>query len=237
MSLVRHRGQHREQDAASGGNRSPTKLPARLVGFALCLGASAFAVWTAVVIGQHWRQPNYAMPMTVVVIAALCAVLTATGAGMATRRGDMARSWLTVLTTLLFLWGFLTIFSIGIGLLIAAVGLLVVRVRLPAVHPVGHLNVGIGAGLLLALGLVPLTALAISGPVVECTAGGVQSSVPMWSWFSPASGRSSSGGNSLNAHGEESPSGTQRTTGRVTVGGTTYAYTCTDNHLTRFTTG
>jgi hypothetical protein len=119
-------------------------------------------VWTAVVIGLHWRLPNYAMPFTVVVIAGLCAVLTATGAWVAMRGGDMARTWLTVLTTLMFLWGFLSIFSIGIGLLI---------------------------------------------------------------------------GSSLTGHGGESPSGTQRTTGRVTIGSITYAYTCTDSHLTRFTTG
>jgi hypothetical protein len=201
------------------------------------MGASAFAVRTAILIGQHWRQPNYAMPLTVVVIAALCAVLTATGAWLATRRGHMARSWLTVLTTLLFLWGLLTILSIGLGLLILAMGLLVVRVRLPAVPPVGRRVVEVGAGLLLALGLAPLTALAISGPVVECTAGGVQSSVPMWTWFSSASGDSASAGNSLHAHGEASPSSTQRTSGRVTVGGTTYAYTCRDDHLTKFPTG
>lgn len=228
---------YQEQDAASRGVRSPVRQPAHLVGSALCLGASAFAVWTAVVIGLHWPLPNYAMPFTVVVIAGLCAVFTATGAWVAIRGGDMARTWLTVLTTLLFLWGFLSIFSIGIGLLILAVGLLVVRVRLAAVHPVARRTAGVGAGFLLALGLVPLTALAISGPVVECTAGGVQSSVPIWSWFNSASGSSSSGGSSLTGHGGESPSGTQRTTGRVTIGSITYAYTCTDSHLTRFTTG
>lgn len=63
----------------------------------------------------------------------------------------MARTWLTVLTTLLFLWGFLSIFSIGIGLLILAMGLLAVRVRLPALHPVARRIAGVGAGLLLAL--------------------------------------------------------------------------------------
>ena len=91
--------------AASRGGRSSVRQPAHLVGSALCLGASAFAVWTALVIGLHWRLPNYAMPFTVVVIAGLCAVLTATGAWLAMRGGDMARTWLTVLTTLLFLLG------------------------------------------------------------------------------------------------------------------------------------
>lgn len=89
-------------------------------------------------IGQHWRQPSYAMPMAVVIIAALCTVLTLAGAWLATRRGGGGRAWLTVLTALLFLWGYLTVFSIGLGVLIAAVVCLVLRIRLGARQPVSR---------------------------------------------------------------------------------------------------
>lgn len=216
-----------------------------LVSVAVGGAASAFAVWTTVEIALHWHQPNYAMPGMVVVIAALCTVFTLAEAWLVGRRsGDSARSWLTVLTALLFLWGVLTIFSVGLGLLIVAVGFLVVRLRLPRVLSCVGRRAGVSAGLMLSLGLVPLSALAVSDPVVECTGQGVQSSVPMWIWFSSASGSSRSGsgsfssaGNSLSAHGQESPSGTQKRSGRVSVGGSTYSYSCTDGRLTKFTIG
>jgi hypothetical protein len=46
----------------------------------------------------------------------------------------------------------------------------------------------------LSLGLVPLNGRAIDRPVVECIAGGVQTSVPMGIWFGSASGSSTSSG-------------------------------------------
>lgn len=216
---------------ASGGARSPG-AGARLIGAALSLVAVLFAVRTAVVIGQEWRQPNYVMPAAVLAITALCTVLTLAGAWLATRRSARSRSWLTVLTTLLFLWGFLTIFSIGLGLLVAAVACLAWRVRLGARQPTLGSRDPVGPGLLLSLGLVPLSALAISGPIVGCIPGGVESNTPMWDWFGPTSGSSSA----LDASGVVTPS-SQRSSGRVTVGGQTYAYTCMGSQLTSFKPG
>ncbi|MHB1526899.1 MAG: hypothetical protein ACYDEA_01925 [Candidatus Dormibacteria bacterium] len=216
---------------AFGGARSRAD-GARQIGAALGLVAALFAVRTAVVISQEWRQPNYVMPAVVLVISAACTVLTLAGAWLATRRSARSRSWLTVLTTLLFLWGGLAIFSIGLGLLLAAAACLVWRIRLAAHQPTLGSRHRVGPGLLLSLGLVPLSALAIGGPIVGCIPGGVESSTPMWDWFGPTSGSSSS----LDASGVVTPS-SQRSSGRVTVGGRTYTYTCAGSHLTSFRPG
>ena len=213
----------------TAGNRSKG-WPSRLVLVALGLLAVAFAARTAVVIGHEWREPNYAMPVSVVAVAAFCGVLTMVGACVAARDTYGLRPWLTVLTALLFLWGFLTIFSIGLGLLLAAIVSLVIRLRLADHQPLGERHFLIGAGLLLSVGLIPLSALSISGPVVECIPGGVQSSVPIWTLFGSASGRSwmTSSGSSVSS---------QQAAGHVTVGGLTYAYTCTNGRLTSFQPG
>ena len=212
----------------TAGNQS-TGWPSQLVLVALGLLAVAFAARTAVVIGQEWREPNYAMPVSVVAVAAFCGVLTMIGAYVAARDTNGLRPWLTVLTALLFLWGFLTIFSIGLGLLLAAVAALLIRLRLAYHQPLGGRPLLVGAGLLLSAGLVPLSALSISGPVVECTPGGVQSSVPVWAFLGSASGRSG-----MTSSGSVS---SQQAAGQVTVGGTTYGYTCTNGRLTSFQPG
>ena len=212
----------------TSGNQSKG-WPSQLVLVALGLLAVAFAARTAVVIGQEWREPNYAMPVSVVAVAAFCGVLTMVGAYVAARDTNGLRPWLTVLTALLFLWGFLTIFSIGLGLLLAAIVSLVIRLRLADHQPLGERHFLIGAGLLLSVGLIPLSALSISGPVVECIPGGVQSSVPIWTLFGSASGRSG-----MTSSGSVS---SQQAAGHVTVGGTTYGYTCTNGRLTSFQPG
>ncbi len=216
------------QAQVAAGNRSKGSSQVALV--ALALLAVAFAARTAVLIGQEWREPNYAMPGSVVAVAAFCGVLTMVGAYVAARDANGLRSWLTVLTALLFLWGFLTIFSIGLGLLLAAIACLVIRLRL-VYHqqPFVGWHFLIGAGLLLSLGLIPLSALSISGPVVGCMPGGVQSSVPIWTLFGSASGRSG-----MTSSGSVS---SQQAAGHVTVGGTTYGYTCTNGRLTSFQPG
>ncbi|MHB1640742.1 MAG: hypothetical protein ACYCUD_13070 [Candidatus Dormibacteria bacterium] len=196
---------------------------------ALGLLAVAFAARTALVIGQEWREPNYAMPGSVVAVAAFCGVLTMVGAYLAARDANGLRSWLTVLTALLFLCGFLTIFSIGLGLLLAAIACLVIRLHLVYHQPLLRWHFLIGAGLLLSVGLIPLSALSLSGPVVGCMPGGVQSSVPIWTLFGSASGRSG-----MTSSGSAS---SQHAAGHVTVGGTTYAYTCTNGRLTSFQPG
>ncbi len=204
--------------------------PYRLTLVALGLLAVAFAARTVLVTGQERGEPNYAMPVAVVAVAVFSGVLTVVGAYVAARDTNGLRPWLTVLTVLLFLWGFLTMFSIGLGLLLAAVATLLVRLRIADHQPSGGGHLLVGAGLLLSAGLVPLSALSISEPVVQCVPGGVQSSVPMWDLFGSASGRSgtTSSGGSVAA---------RQTAGHVTVGGATYAYTCTNGRLTSFQPG
>lgn len=212
----------------TASNRSKGWL-SRLVLVAPGLLAVAFAARTGVVVGQEWREPNYAMPASVVAVAAFCGVLTMVGAYLAARDTNGLRPWLTVLTALLFLWGFLTIFSIGLGLLLVAIASLVIRLRLAGHQTLGGRHFLIGAGLLLSVGLIPLSALSISGPVVGCTPGGVQSSVPIWTLFGSASGRSG-----MTSSGSVS---SRKAEGHVTVGGTTYGYTCTNGRLTSFQPG
>ncbi|MGH7642531.1 MAG: hypothetical protein ACRENX_05875 [Candidatus Dormibacteria bacterium] len=186
---------------------------------------------------QRWSEPNYAMPGWVVAVAALCALAALAGAWLLLRHpAGSSRSWLTLLTALLLLFGVLTIFSVGLGLLIVAAGCLVVRIRLSRRSPTVGRSAGVGAGLLLAVGLVPLSALAISSPVVACTSDGVETSVPMWIWLGPVSGSSRSGANGLSVRGDAGPSGGGESSGRVSVGGVSYTYSCQGDRLTNFAT-
>jgi len=179
---------------------------------------------------QRWRQPNYAMPLTVVMLAASCACLVGAGAVISARRREVLRPWLTVLTTLLFTWAFLTMFSVGGLLLVAAIVTLVVRIHVSEPRPSGSRPGRLGAGMLLSLGLAPLTVLAIEHPVVECSSFGVSTASPIWTWF--GSGGGSTSGESSGAGGaSSSPTASG---GSVTIGSGTFAYSCTGSRLTRF---
>ncbi|MHB1501891.1 MAG: hypothetical protein ACYCYK_12125 [Candidatus Dormibacteria bacterium] len=60
--------------------------------------AVAFALRTAILIGQEWHEPNYAMPGWVVAVTAVCVVVTIVGAFLASRgpEGGVGReSWAT----------------------------------------------------------------------------------------------------------------------------------------------
>ncbi len=200
-----------------------------LVSIALGLLAAACAARSALVIRQEWRDPNYAMPSTVVAVAALCGVLTMVGAYVAARDTNGLRLWLTVLTALLLWWGFLGTFSIGLGLLIAAIACLVICLRLVYHQPLGGRHFLIGGGLFLPVGLIRLSALSISGPVVRCIPGGVQSSGPIWVLFESASGRSG-----MTSSGSVT---SRQAAGHLTFGRTTYGYTCTNGRLPSFQPG
>ena len=93
------------------------------------------------------------------------------------------------------------------------------RTLLWARQPAVRSRSRVGAGLVLSRGLVPLNGRAIDRPVVECIAGGVQTSVPMGIWFGSASGSStSSASGGIGARGEVTSSSVPRTPGLVTVG-------------------
>lgn len=179
-----------------------------------------------VLLVRRHQQPGYAMPVSVLVIGAVCLALTTAGAAIATYRGELVKPWLTLLTTLLFLAAFITLFSIGALVLIVALASLIARARLRGVQPVARPRTRVGAGLLLSLGLAPLSLLAVEQPVVACMPDGVSNASPIWTWF--GSGGFSSGGSG------SSSSSNHVSTGTVTVGGTTYMYTCAGEDLVQF---
>jgi uncharacterized membrane protein YgcG len=202
----------------------------RVTGASLSVAGIAFAAGTTAVLLQRWRQPNYAMPLTIVVLAGSCACLVVAGAVLSAHRREVLRPWLTVLTTLLFIWAFLTMFSIGVLLLVAAIVILVMRIRLAEPRAAVSWRARVGAGLLLSLGLAPLSVLAIEQPVVDCTQFGVSTASPIWTWFGSGGGASS--GTSSSGGGDSSSPTLSR--GSVTIGSTTFAFTCTGSRLTRF---
>jgi uncharacterized membrane protein YgcG len=206
--------------------RRPTPKARIAIAF-MSLAVLSFALFVLVVLGQRWRQPGYAMPGTVLVVAGICVALVAAGGALATYRGQMLQPWLTVLTTLLFLAAFLTMFSIGLLLLPLALGSLFVRLRLRAPQRRRFSGPRIGAGLLLSLGLAPLGELAIEQPVVACMPDGVSNATPIWTWFGTGSGIGASGGGASSSSGHTS-------SGSVRVGGTTYSYTCSNGELVEF---
>jgi hypothetical protein len=195
------------------------------IGPTLSLAGIAFALGATTVLAQRWQQPAYAMPLAVVVVAGACTWLTVAGAALALRRREVARPWLTLLATLLFVWAFLLMFSYGPVVFIAAVVILVLRARLIDEQPVARRGLRIGAGLLLSLGLVPLSVLAvIERPVVECTDGGTATSAPIWSSLGQQRVSGTASASSLS----------NVRTGTVTIDGTTYFYACAGDRLTTF---
>jgi uncharacterized membrane protein YgcG len=189
---------------------------------------SAVGVLLLIVLARRHQQPGYAMPLAVLVIAGVCAALTTAGGALATYRGELVKPWLTMVTTLLFLTALITMFSIGPLVLIVALASLIARVRLRSPQPVGEPRTQISAGLLLSLGLAPLSLLAVEQPVIACTPDGVSNASPIWTWFGSSGGGFSSGGSG------SSSSASHVSTGTVTVGGTTYAYTCAGEELVDF---
>jgi uncharacterized membrane protein YhaH (DUF805 family) len=199
---------------------------------ALCVVGAVFAVHTAASVAEERGQPAYAMPAAVEAVAAACAALTVIGAVLALRWHEAGRAWFTTLTTLLFLWGYLALFSIGLLLIVAAVICLVMRIRLAEHRPSAAQRWRLGAGLMLSLGLAPLSALAINSPVVACMSDGVSMGTPVWMILGAAGESSLSGSAGGGASG--SATSEEHSWGTVTVGGITYTYSCTGSHLTQF---
>jgi hypothetical protein len=198
----------------------------RVAASALALAVTAVGVVLLVLLAQRHQQPGYAMPLAVLVIAGMCVALTTAGGAMATYRGQLVGPWLTMVTTLLFLAAFLTMFSIGPLVLIVALASLLARIRLRSPDTASRSR--IGAGLCLSLGMAPLSLLAVEQPVVACMPDGVSNASPIWTWFG-------SGGGGLSAGGSGSSSSSNHvSTGTVTAGGTTYTYACAGEELVNF---
>jgi hypothetical protein len=82
------------------------------------------------------------------------------------------------------------------------------------------------------LGLVPLSLLVLlGGPVVECMPQGFGSATPIWTWLGSLGAGGASGGTS---GGSSSSSDLSRTSGSVTVSGTTYSFVCIGTKLVQF---
>jgi hypothetical protein len=189
---------------------------------ALSVIATGAAVYVAVVLGVHWRQPVYAMPVTVVLVAGACVVLTAIGGVIAARAGQLA-PWIAPPVTAIVAYGFLIAGPFAVVPAIVII-VLVARRRQSVPRP-EESRLRSSAPVLLTLGLVPLGLLALfDRPIVECLPAGVVLSPPIWTSFQPSGGSS----------GSSSSSTPQQSSGVITAGGVTYTFTCNGVQLTQF---
>jgi membrane protein implicated in regulation of membrane protease activity len=198
----------------------------KTVAVALSATAGCAAIYVTVVLDAHQHQPVYAMPITVVIVAGVCAALTAIGGLLSVRSGQVA-PWLAPVATAIIMYGFLVA---GTLILLPAIVLIVLLSRrTQSSRRREHDRLNAGAAVLLTLGLVPLGLLALwDQPVVECFPGGVSLAAPIWTSFQSTSGHS----------GASSSSSTpQQSSGAMTAGGVTYTFTCSGAHLVRFASG
>jgi hypothetical protein len=188
---------------------------------AALLGAAAAGVgaWRFAVLAGHGGRAAYAMPPSVLVVAAaaLAGLLLSTVVTVRAARADV--TLLGILTAGLLAYGILGILSIGLPLLLlgaaACTGL--VR-RLCGAPPSLRL-----AGPALGAAVVAIVVLAGQPPVVECEPGGVTSSTPLWLFTGGASGGSGSASSDTDVH-----------SGTVTAGGSTFTYTCAGDRMSDF---
>jgi hypothetical protein len=202
------------------------------IGVGLLVIATGGAALLTAILESRRHQPAYAMPVVVVLIAGLCVVLIAAGGGLALKATQL-EPWLAPVAVVALMFAFL---EAGVFIVVPLVLLLVlVSRRGPAARRSAPRWQSLGAPVLLTLGIVPLSWLALDRPVVECLANGVSSATPVWTWFGGGSisGTSSESGGG----GSSSSSAPQQTSGSITAGGVTYAYTCDGTRLVRFTSG
>jgi hypothetical protein len=192
------------------------------IGVALSVAATGAAVYVVVVLELHRHQPVYAMPLTVVMVAAACVLLTAVGGVFALRAGQLA-PWLAPVVAAIFVYGFLLAGTLIVVPLIVL--LLLASRRLQSTRERGQSGLRTGAAVLLTLGLVPLALLALfDQPLGACTSDGVSLAPPIWTSFQSGSGNS----------GSSSSSTAQRSSGTITAGGVTYTFTCNGAKLVQF---
>ncbi len=198
-----------------------TRIRPRAPHPAAVLGAAAVGIgaWRLAVLARHWGQPAYAMPLGVVVLAALALGAALVAAVVTARAARPDVVLLGILTAGLLTYGILGIFSIGLPLLLlgAAAGTALVR-RLGGA-PLSLRVAGPGLG----VAVVAIVVLAAQLPVVECDPAGVSSATPIWLFTGGASGSSGSG---------SSGGGVQ--TGTVTSGGASFTYSCAGGRMTDF---
>jgi hypothetical protein len=187
----------------------------------VALTAVALGVWRLAVLVDHRSQPAYAMPLGVIAVAATALAVIVAGAVAAVLRPRVDLTLVSLAATLLLVYGFLGIFSIGLPLLGLGIALVAVLARR---YSAGAPRSSMLSGPALAIGLVTLLLLAGQMPVVACERGGVTGGTPIWLAFGSASGSTSSIGSS----------GSDLHSGRVSLDGSTFTYTCAGGRLVRF---
>jgi hypothetical protein len=194
---------------------TPPRATAAVVGAA----AAGVGGWRLAVLAGHWGQPAYAMPLGVVVVAALAlgAALVAAVVTVRAARPDVVL--LGIVSAGLLAYGILGIFSIGLPLLLLGAAACTALVRRLGGASRSLRVAGPGLG----VAVVAIVVLAAQLPVVECNPAGVTSSTPIWLFIGGASGSSGSG---------SSDSGLS--TGTVTTGGASFAYRCAGDRMTDF---
>ena len=207
-------------EAVSGGppvGTAPRSFSRAPVGYLLAaIVVSLLAAAGAVVTVRHAGRAVYAMPPTAVAVALAASVLAVAGAAgmVAVRRHDVALLSALVASTVAF--GVLAIFSFGVLLLLAGVGIAMVLARRSSDAGPWAMTSGVA----MAIGLVTAALLAIQRPVAECPGNGVHMRSSIWS-PGPSSGSVQGG-----------PGGDS--TGTVTQGRATYTFACRDGHLVEF---
>lgn len=195
----------------------------------------ALAGWLVVKVVDQGGQLVYDLPRWAValgVAGAACAI--AGWCVVAWRRDGIVLG--AALTALLLAAGIISIFSIGILLLIAfAVAVTVLARRASSRGESVPVGLAFTAAALVGLGLPAVALVAASDPVVTCFPGGVGGSSSMFRSGGGDSGSGTSSGSSSSASisgSAESDGGV--TIGEMTSGGRRYRYRCDGVRLVEF---
>lgn len=185
----------------------------------------ALTAWLLFVVVDHARQPVYDLPGFAVALGVAGALAAAAGFALVVRRRD-GIVLAAALTTLLLFGAVLTLFSIGILLLIAfAISCIAVaRSALRREHPV-PVGAALAAAVLVGLGVTAAALVAGSARAVTCLTGGASTSSSI---FRSASGGSS--GSSMSVSG----SAANASEGESTIGSRRYRYRCEGDRLVEF---
>jgi uncharacterized membrane protein len=194
----------------------------KTVALALLVIATSSALSVTVVLDLHRQQPVYAMPITVVIVAGACVVLTAIGGVIAARAGQIG-PWLAPVLAAVVVYGFLIA---GTLVVLPAIVFLVLASRwIQSKRRRERPRLRVSAAVFLTLGLVPLGLLALfDRPIVECLPAGVSLAPPLWTSFQSSSGQS----------GSASSSTPQQSSGVIAAGGVSYTFTCRGEQLVQF---
>lgn len=195
----------------------------------------ALAGWLMVKVVDHGEQLVYDLPRWAVALGVAGAVSAIAGwCVVAWRRDGIVLG--AALTALLLVAGVISIFSIGILLLIAFAVAVTVLARQASSRGQGvPVGLAFAAAALVGLGLPAVALVAASDPVVTCFPGGAGGSSSM---FRPG-GSDSGGGTASGSSSSASVSGSAEsdrgvTTGEMTSGGRRYRYRCEGVRLVEF---